>query len=115
MGIFRLTSFVNSKFDFSGYLSLNELARENPDQQLEILVDGNGLVHLVAEDVMYDKGLAGWEWVLGGEYAAMDAALRAKIQAMQRAGLKIVACFDAAKGMKSGSVNDWKKHEDKKR
>ncbi len=111
-----LTSSMNSRAKLaSASVSLTECARESSDKQLEVLIDGNGLVHLIGENVMSKKGLAAWEWILGGEYGAMDAAVREKIGAMQRGGLKPVVCFDAAKGMKSGSENDWKKHEDARR
>ncbi len=99
----------------SARVSVTERAQESSDKHLEVLVDGNGLVYWIAEYVMHKKGLAAWEWVLGGEYGAIDEAVREKIGAMQRGGLKPVICFDAAKGMKSGSDDDWKKHEDAKR
>ncbi len=100
MGIFGLTSWCKQNKDVaSERVNLTEFAR---CEALEgrpgpiLFVDGFGLLFDV-----FQKAQPGWQWALGGEYAALDMALKSWIQRLRDGGISVCLCFDPSRGTES--------------
>jgi hypothetical protein len=100
MGIFGLTSWCREKKDSaSERVNLTEFSRtellEGRSRPV-LFVDGFGLLYDV-----FGKVLPGWQWALGGEYAAFDLALKNWLERLTKGGVSICICFDPSRGTES--------------
>jgi hypothetical protein len=97
MGIFGLTRWCNENKDTaSERVNLTAFSRSQSDQGRPapvLFVDGFGLLHNV-----FEKILPGWQWSLGGEYGALDIALKSWLERFTNAGVSVVICFDPSQG-----------------
>ena len=100
MGIFGLTRWcTENKETASEYVNLSEFSRIELEQgrpKPVVYVDGFGLLYQV-----FEKVLPGWQWSLGGEYAALDLALKQWIDRFTKAGVAVCICFDPSQGTES--------------
>ncbi len=120
MGIFGLTSFCKASKDFaSERVNLSEYSRSEVAQgrgRPLLLVDGFGLLF-----DLFHKVLPGWQWALGGEYAAFDVALHSWLQRLTNGGVSVCLCFDPSRGteheedLHKGRTGGRKQYEMEKR
>jgi hypothetical protein len=100
MGIFGLTSWCRDKKDLaSERVNLTEFSRTELSEGRSrpvLFVDGFGLLYDV-----FQKVLPGWQWALGGEYAALDSALKNWLDRLTNGGVSVCICFDPSRGTES--------------
>lgn len=117
MGVFGLTGYCNDNVSAcSTAENLSAISREmcKSGAKPSLIVDGNALLHVLFEEVM-----PGWQWVLGGEFALLDARLREWVGRLTGAGFDVVYTFDPAQGTEEENRDEneegRKAHELKKR
>ncbi len=97
MGIFGLTSWCKEKRDIAS--TRVNLTQWSESEALEgrsrpvLFIDGYGLLYKVFQQV-----LPGWQWALGGEFAAFDIALQNWLHRMKDGKVSVCLCFDPARG-----------------
>lgn len=93
MGVFGLTSFCDQNASAaSTVVNLTEVGREAQERggpKPILLLDGACLVHTSVSESM-----PGWQWILGGEFALMDAFIREWVERLTNAGFELVFILD---------------------
>ena len=104
MGVWALTSFCGACAEASRPVNLTELSRAQEaagQPRLTLIVDGLGFFHH-----LFEAACPGWEWMLGGDYPAMAAALEDYVSRLRAGGVELCVALDPARGTEDDESKD---------
>ena len=104
MGVWALTGFCGESTEASRPVNLTALSAAQVaagQPRLTLIVDGLGFFHR-----LFEAACPGWEWMLGGNYPALAAALEDYVSRLRKGGVELCVTLDPARGTDDDESKD---------